>query len=58
LLLPNREAGASRSGIDNSTIEVIADNPQQSVVAGFDFSSIDRSVSACQDFNKFANGVG
>jgi len=56
VVVTNREAGASRSGIDNSTIEVIADNPQQSVVAGFDFSSIDRSVSACQDFNKFANG--
>jgi putative endopeptidase len=38
------------------TIDVPADNPQQSVVAGFDFSSIDRSVNACQDFNRFANG--
>src|SRR5437879_4473218 len=38
------------------TIDMFADNPQQSVVAGFDFSSIDRSVSACQDFNRFANG--
>ena len=42
---------------DNSTIDVFADdNPQQQVVSGFDFSSIDRSVSACQDFNRFANG--
>ena len=38
------------------TIDVLADNPQQSVVAGFDFSSIDRSANACQDFNRFANG--
>ncbi len=32
------------------------DDPQNTVIAGFDFSNIDRSVSACQDFNKFANG--
>jgi predicted metalloendopeptidase len=38
------------------TIEVFADTPQKSVVSGFDFSSIDRSASACQDFNRFANG--
>jgi predicted metalloendopeptidase len=37
------------------TIEVFAD-PQQTIVAGFDFSSLDRSASACQDFNRFANG--
>jgi len=36
--------------------EVFADGPQQSVVAGFDFSNLDRSASACQDFNQFANG--
>ena len=38
------------------SIEVFADAPQKSVVAGFDFSSIDRGASACQDFNRFANG--
>jgi predicted metalloendopeptidase len=38
------------------SIEVFADPPQKSVVAGFDFSSIDRGTSACQDFNRFANG--
>ena len=32
-----------------------AGEPQQAA-AGFDFSTIDRSVSACQDFNQFANG--
>src|SRR5207237_2895225 len=36
--------------------EIFADSPQKSVIAGFDFSSIDRSASACQDFNRFANG--
>jgi predicted metalloendopeptidase len=36
--------------------EVFADNPKPTVVAGFDFSSLDRSASACQDFNRFANG--
>ena len=36
--------------------EVFADNPKTTVVAGFDFSSLDRSASACQDFNRFANG--
>src|SRR5438105_1819903 len=38
------------------SIEVPADTPQKSVVTGFDFSSIDRGASACQDFNRFANG--
>src|SRR5258706_14127037 len=38
------------------TIEIFADTPQKSVVSGFDFSSLDRSASACQDFNRFANG--
>ena len=38
------------------SIEVFADNPQQSVVAGFDFSSIDHGANACQDFNRFAHG--
>ena len=38
------------------TTEVLADTPQQSVAVGFDFASIDRSASACQDFNRFANG--
>ena len=37
-------------------IEVFTDTPQKSVVTGFDFSSIDRSANACQDFNRFANG--
>ena len=29
---------------------------QKTVIAGFDFANLDRSVSACQDFNQFANG--
>src|ERR1043166_9178403 len=36
------------------TIDV--DDPQKTVIAGFDFANLDRSVSACQDFNRFANG--
>ena len=51
-----RESRANPANADLGTIEVFADNPQPSVIAGFDFSSIDRSVSACQDFNRFANG--
>jgi putative endopeptidase len=38
------------------TFEVLADTPRKSVVAGFDFASLDRSANACQDFNRFANG--
>ena len=38
------------------TIEAFADGPQQTIVAGFDFSSLDRNANACQDFNRFANG--
>jgi putative endopeptidase len=51
-----RNSLADSVASDAPTIDVFADNPQQSVVAGFDFSSIDRSVNACQDFNRFANG--
>ncbi len=32
------------------------DSPQQTDNSGFDFNSLDRSVNACQDFNRFANG--
>src|SRR6266550_4835986 len=49
-----RQSRAALGGPE--TIEVFADTRQRSVVAGFDFSSIDRSASACQDFNRFANG--
>jgi predicted metalloendopeptidase len=51
-----RESQATSVNSDRATIEVFADSPQQSVISGFDFSNIDRSVSACQDFNRFANG--
>jgi putative endopeptidase len=49
-----RQSRAALTGPE--PLEVFADPPQKSVVAGFDFSSIDRSASACQDFNRFANG--
>src|SRR5256714_2881917 len=37
-------------------VDQTADKPQKSIVAGFDFSNIDRSANACQDFNQFVNG--
>src|SRR5438132_762341 len=51
-----RSSHAEKATSEPLTIDVFTDNPQQSVVAGFDFASIDRSVNACQDFNRFANG--
>src|SRR5882672_9208921 len=51
-IIVNRQGGAAAA----ESVEVFADNPQKSVVAGFDFSSLDRSANACQDFNRFANG--
>src|SRR4051812_48645663 len=51
-----RSTQADSSNTDSSAIDVFADNPQQAVASGFDFSSIDRSVSACQDFDQFASG--
>ncbi len=38
------------------SLTVNADDPQKSVIAGFDFSNLDRNAQACQDFNQFANG--
>jgi predicted metalloendopeptidase len=35
---------------------LFVDSPQNAVSSGFDFSNLDRTVSACQDFNRFANG--
>ncbi|MDX6530848.1 MAG: putative endopeptidase [Blastocatellia bacterium] len=49
-------AGRRSRAAGTEAIEVFTDTPQKSVVAGFDFSSIDRGASACQDFNRFANG--
>src|SRR5437870_6129692 len=47
---------AALSQPEAESIEVIADPPQKSVIAGFDFSNLDRNASACQDFNQFASG--
>src|SRR5262245_17444218 len=49
-------SGAASSLTNSFAIEWFSDKAQNSVVAGFDFSNLDRSVSACQDFNRFANG--
>ncbi|MDX6305773.1 MAG: putative endopeptidase, partial [Blastocatellia bacterium] len=51
-IIVNRQGRAAAP----ESVEGFADNPQKSVVAGFDFSSLDRSANACQDFNRFANG--
>ncbi|MDX6497899.1 MAG: putative endopeptidase [Blastocatellia bacterium] len=51
-IIVNRQGRAAAP----ESVEVFADNPQKSVVAGFDLSSLDRSANACQDFNRFANG--
>ena len=50
-----RSTAASEVFVAND-LTVVAGEQQKSVISGFDFSSIDRSVSACQDFNQFANG--
>ncbi len=55
-LLIGRSSHAALPQSDPNAIEVVAESPQQSVTGGFDFSNIDRSASACQDFNQFANG--
>ncbi|HBB97367.1 MAG TPA: M13 family peptidase [Blastocatellia bacterium] len=51
-----RNSHADSVATDAPATDIVAGDPQQSVTAGFDFSSIDRSVNACQDFNRFANG--
>src|SRR6266436_1888906 len=50
-----RHTSAALPTDSSSTFET-NDNPQNSVVAGFDFSNLDRNANACQDFNRFANG--
>jgi len=51
-IIVNRQGRAAAP----ESVGVFADDPQKSVVAGFDFSSLDRTANACQDFNRFANG--
>src|SRR5437870_5322979 len=54
-VLSTQHTSAALAGDASSTSETL-DSPQNSVVAGFDFSNIDRSANACQDFNQFASG--
>ena len=54
--LPHWNSRAHSTGSVEPVAEAAKDNPQNSIIAGFDFSNLDRSVSACQDFNQFANG--
>ncbi len=53
---PHRNGSAHSTLSTEPATEVARDNPQNSIVAGFDFSNLDRSANACQDFNQFANG--
>ena len=55
-VVSSRTGRAAINEPDSSGGELFADNPQQTVVAGFDFSNLDRNAQACQDFNQFANG--
>jgi predicted metalloendopeptidase len=47
---------SANSHADVESTESVGDNPQKSIIAGFDFSNIDKSANACQDFNQYANG--
>src|SRR5438874_10853402 len=49
-------SSASSSSLSIDSANPARDDPQKTVVAGFDFANLDRRVSACQDFNQFANG--
>jgi len=51
-----RTSRAALLSADTDAVDVFADSSQQSVIAGFDFSNLDRGAQACQDFNQFANG--
>src|ERR1043165_3879779 len=53
---PHRNGSAHSTSSLEAVADVAKDNPQNSIVAGFDFSNLDRSANACQDFNQFANG--
>src|SRR5437870_4783265 len=55
-VIRSRTGRAAISAPASSAVEPFADQPQPSVVAGFDFSNLDRSAQACQDFNQFASG--
>ena len=55
-LTPLRHGSAHANADAGTIVESSDDKPQNSVVAGFDFSNIDRTANACQDFNQFANG--
>ena len=53
---PHRNGSAHSAETVESVAEAAKDNPQNSIIAGFDFSNLDRTANACQDFNQFANG--
>jgi putative endopeptidase len=58
-----RKSGAATPSADSlglfadpESASLSTDKPEKSVIAGFDFSNLDRSAQACQDFNQFASG--
>jgi putative endopeptidase len=53
---PHRNGSAHSTSSVEPPADAVKDNPQNSIIAGFDFSNLDRTASACQDFNQFANG--
>src|SRR3989442_2157426 len=53
---PSAQLSSGSSPLSIESANPDRDDPQKTVIAGFDFGNLDRSVSACQDFNQFANG--
>jgi putative endopeptidase len=48
--------GSRAARVESEPEGLFIDSPQQAVSSGFDFNNLDRTASACQDFNRFANG--
>ncbi|HKR02904.1 MAG TPA: hypothetical protein VJT09_19655, partial [Pyrinomonadaceae bacterium] len=54
--LTGRNGQAAYTVPGGEPAELFVDSPQKSVSSGFDFANLDKTASACQDFNRFANG--
>jgi putative endopeptidase len=52
----SRTSRAAFNEVDSDPLGLFVDSPQKAVTSGFDTANLDRSVNACQDFNRFANG--
>jgi putative endopeptidase len=55
-LTTGRKSRAAFTESDFDSLGLFVETPPKTVVAGFDFSNLDRSAQACQNFNQFANG--